>query len=218
MQILIARRRDSQRIFCTARISFDGYPPTLLTKDIIDGVESVIHPAGAHPSRSTWLGPRRDGRDCWKGVSECGCSGNRPSQKWLKDTPHWVGSWLTITSSASVALARPMASSPPRGCRARKVKRGWGRRWLGGTVTDGRKSIAAGSVLNHPRRDRRHDRAAQKTASSLNFIVRDFARLTETRASATLELIQRITEHLIRNRTAPGTIRFTLVTVAHGVG
>jgi hypothetical protein len=38
-----------------ARISFDGYSPTLLTKDIIDGVESVIHPAGAHPSHGRGL-------------------------------------------------------------------------------------------------------------------------------------------------------------------
>jgi hypothetical protein len=45
-QILAAERRDFHRIFCAAIVSFDGYPPTLLTKDIIDGVQSVIHLAG----------------------------------------------------------------------------------------------------------------------------------------------------------------------------
>jgi len=46
--------------------------------------------------------------------------------------------------------------------------RGWGRRWLGGTVTDAHKSIVAGSDLSRPGRDRRHDLAIQKTAWSVN--------------------------------------------------
>jgi hypothetical protein len=65
-----------------------------------------------------------------------------------------------------------MASKSSESCRARKSQEGLGPALARRNGYDARKSIAAGSDLNRPRRDQHHDLAAQKTTESVKHALR----------------------------------------------